>query len=196
MTRAIKLALAVIVVVSATAAVATVVARRDDEGSPPAEGSVDVGFARDMRTHHAQAVEMAELLRDRTNDDEMRLVASDVALGQEVQIGQMRGWLDIWGLPPTSTDPPMAWAHGDDSGTMPGLATDQELAALTAASGDDAEVLFLRLMIRHHQGGIHMAEVAADSADEEVVRTLAHTIAKTQQAEITNLQALLTARGG
>jgi uncharacterized protein (DUF305 family) len=164
----------------------------------PEEGSADVGFARDMRAHHGQAVEMAELLRDRTRDEDLRALAADVALTQQAQIGQMRGWLDAWGLPPTSTDDPMSWApqHAgrDRDGGMPGLASEGEIDQLRSSSGDGAEVLFLRLMIRHHEGGVHMALLATEAVEQDEVRALARTIAESQQTEIRYLAGLLAAR--
>ena len=174
--------------------------RERDRSSVPGEDSVDVGFARDMGAHHAQAVEIAELLRDRSDDTDLRRIASDIALTQQAQIGQMRGWLDIWGRPPTSVDPPMGWmGHEHVAGavvTMPGMATDDEIAALTAARGPEAERLFLELMIRHHQGGVQMASYAADHAEESVVRTLARGMVEAQTAEIAQLEDQLTTRFG
>jgi uncharacterized protein (DUF305 family) len=190
------LALAVVV---AGAAVASINLSRDEH---PGEGSAEVGFARDMRTHHEQGVEMAELLRDRTDNEDLRVVAAEIALTQQAQIGQMRGWLDIWGVPPTSTEPPMTWAHGDGNGSgdgdagheMPGLASDDEIAALERATGGRAEVQFLQLMIRHHEGAVSMAVQAEELTDEDEVREFAGTIRQSQQAEIGYLTALLTAR--
>lgn len=188
--RRVFLAVAVIVLVAG----AFVLGDRASE-AVPAEGSVDVGFARDMGVHHAQAVMLAELMRDRTIDGNMRLVATDVALTQQSQIGQMRGWLDAWGRPPTSVEPPMGWMDHDGDEPMPGLATDEEVAALTAATGRPAEVLFLQLMIRHHEGGLHMAEVAAADATEPYVRALARSMVESQTADIANMTDLLAARG-
>lgn len=59
--------------------------------SPPGEDSAATGFARDMRAHHEQGVEMAEIMRDRTDDPALRLLATDIALTQQAQIGRMRG---------------------------------------------------------------------------------------------------------
>ena len=67
---------------------------------PPGEGSAEAGFARDMTVHHAQAVEMAEIVRDRTESEQIRTLATDIALTQQAQIGRMGGWLDVWGLYP------------------------------------------------------------------------------------------------
>lgn len=164
-------------------------------GSAPGEDSVDVGFARDMARHHDQAVELSELVRDRTDDPTVRQLAKDIALTQQAQIGEMRGWLDVWGRPPTSVGPPMQWMDHPADQAMPGLASDEEVAELTAAEGVEAETLFLELMIRHHQGGIHMASAAADTAGEGFVRRLAGGMVESQQAEVDYMADLLTERG-
>ena len=168
--------------------------------SVPAEGSADVGFARDMQAHHAQAVEMALLVRERTDDPELRQVALDIELTQQQQQGQMYGWLQVWGLPQASSAPPMAWADGHGHGgpeegtgqdAMPGMATAEQLAQLAAADGDEADRLFLELMIAHHEGGVAMARSALERAEEPAVRRLAQAVVDSQTAEIAVLQALL-----
>lgn len=75
----------------------------------PAEDGADVGFARDMQTHHAQAVQMAMIIRDKTTDPTLRAIADDITTSQQHQAGQMYAWLTQWGLPQTGTDKPMAW---------------------------------------------------------------------------------------
>lgn len=157
----------------------------------PAEGSAEVGFARDMQAHHAQAVEMAMLVRDRTDDVELRQVALDIVLTQQQQQGQMYGWLAVWGLPQASSAAPMAWAadHGHDGDAsegarMPGMATPEQLAELRGADGPAAEQLFLALMIDHHEGGVAMARSALDLADHPAVRRLAQAVVDSQTAEI------------
>jgi uncharacterized protein (DUF305 family) len=81
-------------------------------------------------------------------------------------------------------------------GLMPGMATESELAQLRSLSGTEFDVEFLRLMIRHHQGGREMAEYAAEQAGVPAVAGLAGTIAETQTAEVTTMERMLTARGG
>lgn len=68
--------------------------------SAPAEDSADVGFARDMSIHHQQAVEMAFIVRDRTDDEDVRRLAYDIINTQANQRGMMLGWLETWGLAP------------------------------------------------------------------------------------------------
>ena len=70
---------------------------------------------------------------------------------------------------------------------MPGLATDAQLKALQSASGPAADDLFVQLMTAHHEGGIHMAEVAASKAESADVRQLANAMAANQRTEITEM---------
>jgi uncharacterized protein (DUF305 family) len=83
-----------------------------------------------MSVHHVQAVEMAEIARDRTRGPLVDVLATDTVLTQQAQIGEMSGWLHIWGLPLTGERPAMAWMGHRTSGQMPGMATPDEIATL------------------------------------------------------------------
>ena len=161
----------------------------------PGENSPDVGFARDMMTHHAQAVDMATLLRDRTNDPEMRQLALDIMLTQQAQIGQMQGWLTLWGYPITRTEPAMSWMGMPVSGPMPGMAIPEQLNQLRNVEGIEADALFLQLMIPHHRGGVAMGQAALARAQRPEVRTLAQSIVDAQTSEIALMQELLQKKG-
>ena len=206
--RMVVLGAVVLLALAAGAAVGRLTA---GPGSPGDE-SVEAGFARDMSAHHAQAVEMAMLIADRTGDPKLKILATDIALTQQEQIGRMKGWLVHWGLSPTGSRPAMAWmsgaaahdgghggggsgAHLLPDGRMPGMASEADIARLRALSGRPAEVLFLRLMVAHHRGGIPMAREAAKRADHVGTRELARAIEDGQAAEITVLQQMLRDRG-
>jgi len=161
----------------------------------PAAGSADAGFARDMSLHHEQAVQMASLVYDRSDDPAIRSLAYDILTTQQGQIGIMSGWLDAWGLPWTSAGPRMAWMGMPTEGLMPGMATPEQMAALRAARGQAADILFLQLMIPHHQGGVAMAAAAAQQAKREPVRLLAQSMVEAQTLEIDYMNELLQARG-
>ncbi|GGS44556.1 MULTISPECIES: DUF305 domain-containing protein [Streptomyces] len=168
--------------------------------SAPAEDSVDAGFARDMAIHHQQAVEMSFIVRDRTDDEDVRRLAYDIINTQANQRGMMLGWLEMWGLPKSAAGPPMKWmghtfTPTDDGSLMPGMATDAELAELTAAKGEKAEVLFLRLMTVHHRAGADMAQAAAGTARTDVIRNLADGMVRGQQSEIGLMADMLKDRG-
>lgn len=157
----------------------------------PGDTSADAGFARDMSTHHAQAVEMAELVRGRTDNPEVGLLAREIPLVQQGQIGQMNGWLDVWGLRTTGTEPAMAWMGMPTDGPMPGMASREDLNELAGLEGAAADAKFLQLMIVHHEGGVAMAEAALASEVTAPVRQLASVIVDAQQAEIQTMRSLL-----
>jgi uncharacterized protein (DUF305 family) len=176
-------------------------------GDAARPGTVDVGFSRDMAAHHLQGVELANVALDRSTDPAVRGLAFDIATTQTNQVGRMQGWLALWGYSPSGGDV-MAWmgsgTEGMDHGAMtsggstlmPGMATEDELANLRTLQGQALDVEFLRLMIRHHQGGLEMAQYAEAHAETDVVRILAKSIAESQTAETTLMTGMLTERGG
>jgi uncharacterized protein (DUF305 family) len=161
----------------------------------PGNDSVEAGFLRDMFTHHAQAVEMSMIIRDRTEDPNLLALATDVALSQSTQMGTMQGYLDIWGLPLTGDDPAMTWMDHPTTGLMPGMATADQIEQLRTLPVEEAEVLFLQLMIRHHQGGVEMAQAALDRSDQEQVTFMADRTVMLQGSEITTMNRMLEERG-
>jgi uncharacterized protein (DUF305 family) len=162
----------------------------------PGNDSAEAGFLRDMFEHHSQAVEMAMIIRDRTEDENLFFIATDIALTQSTQMGTMQGYLELWGLPLTSDDAPMTWMGSPvEEGLMPGMATAEEIQQLRDLPVAEAEVLFLQLMIRHHQGGVMMAEAALELVDQEQVETMAERIDILQEGEIAAMNDMLVARG-
>jgi uncharacterized protein (DUF305 family) len=161
----------------------------------PGEDSAEAGFARDMMVHHAQAVQLAEIVRNRTESEEIRTLAADIALTQQAQIGQMQGWLQVWGLPPTGSEPAMTWMGQPTKGRMPGMASPKEIDDLQKASPEEADVLFLQLMIPHHEAALPMAEAVLERTDRPEVERLAGAIVASQQAEIELMKGLLQRRG-
>ena len=165
------------------------------QSSAPGENSPEVGFARDMMMHHAQAVDMATLLRDRTEDPEMRQLALDIMLTQQAQIGQMQGWLAVWQYPIANTNPAMKWMGMSGIDFMPGMATQEQLGQLRNLLGIEADGLFLQLMIAHHRGGVFMGEAALEKVKSPEVRVLAQSIVNAQVSEIAAMQDLLSRKG-
>jgi uncharacterized protein (DUF305 family) len=179
----------------------------------PDANSADVGFAQDMSTHHLQAVSMASWVRDHTTDQEVKTLAFDIEGTQKAQVGTFAGFLDLWGQP--ESRPPdrvaMSWM-GNSAGMhdmpgmaghgamrpgelMPGMATPEELAKLRKLTGKDMDVYFLQLMIRHHTGGLSMAQFGQDHAAQAPLRNLARTIVVGQTAEVSYMKNMLAARG-
>ncbi|ROR91830.1 DUF305 domain-containing protein [Nocardioides aurantiacus] len=171
---------------------------------PPASDSPEAGFARDMQVHHAQAVEMSLIVRDKSDDPEVRALAYDIATSQQQQIGQMAAWLQLWDLPASSEQPQMSWMRGAEGdgqpmqmptdGRMPGLASPEQLDQLRQAKPGQGEALFLELMIEHHKAGAAMARAAYVRTDEPAVRSLSSAIVTSQMAEVRAMEGLLDSR--
>ncbi|MFN3265207.1 MAG: DUF305 domain-containing protein [Deinococcales bacterium] len=157
---------------------------------PPLENSPEVTFARDMRAHHMQAVDMATRIRDRTADLKLRILATDMLLTQQNELGQMQAWLDTWGLPLTGRDPVMG---GNQE--MMGMTTRAEVSSLSILPVREAEIKFLQLMIRHHQGGVMMAQEVLSKNPRAPVKQLANSIMHGQKIEIDAMTDYLGRRG-
>ena len=171
---------------------------------PPRPSAVDVGFTQDMAVHHEQAVLMSTLAQTRAGAT-VRTIADGILTGQSQELGALRGWLRIWGE--SAVDPhPMSWmSTGSMAGMqgmkemampMPGMATGGQLTRLARLQGKRFDVLFLQLMIRHHQGGILMAADAREHAGLSVVRAAASSTIVQQTEDIGAMRALLRAEGG
>lgn len=161
----------------------------------PGNNSAEAGFSRDMIVHHAQAVEMSEIVRDRTENDRIKTLATDIALTQQAQIGQMQGWLNLWDLPVAGPEPAMAWMGMSQDGMMPGMAAQDKINQLSTLPPDEANRLFLQLMIPHHEAAIPMSEAVLDDTDNPVVENFANAVITSQQAEIEIMQDMLRQMG-
>ncbi|WP_227982554.1 DUF305 domain-containing protein [Nocardia spumae] len=173
----------------------------------PVLDATEVGFAQDMTAHHQQAIQIVQRLAPGV-DPQVQRLAQQIDQSQRVEIGTMLGWLRLANAAPTA-ERPMAWMtsgataahqHGDTAvaaapSAMPGMATMADLDRLSAARGGAAEVLFLQLMYRHHQGGLAMARAAdreiASGPVKEQVRAMI-----VAQGQETGLMALMLDQRG
>lgn len=169
--------------------------------------ATDIGFAQDMAAHHDQAILMARSLPV-SADAETTILARRIVEAQLSEVATLRGWLTWFGEPLTSSTP-MAWmstgethhhsptaAPTGDQAPMPGLASVAELTKLSELTGSDASVYFLQLMIRHHRGGVEMAQAAYNAPDASYpTKQLALSMISDQGTEIGQMTLLLAARG-
>jgi len=147
--------------------------------------AADVTFATDMIPHHRQAVMMAELAEARSDNSDVLELAAAIRDAQDPEIETMSGWLEDWDEPVPDEMDAMS---GMD---MPGMASDQEMAEMEAASGTGFDELFLESMIAHHTGAVQMAQTEqADGQYAEAV-DLAEQIEQSQSVEIETMEGLL-----
>lgn len=154
--------------------------------------SEDVTFMQGMIVHHQQAVEMAVLVKERTNTKELVDIAGRIESSQADEITFMKSWLAERG---ESGDDPKATGGGAHAHhTMMGMASPDQLAALAAAKGVEFDRQFLTLMIAHHEGAIDMVEELFDAngtAADPVLYRFASDIDSEQTSEIERMDKLL-----
>ena len=158
----------------------------DDLPAPPPFSEADVAFAQGMIHHHQQALEMAALVEERAGRDDLTLFAERISVGQQDEIALLERWLTERG----AEVPTHEGGHGE---LMPGMLTDDEMAALESARGDEFDVLFLTSMTRHHEGAIAMVqELYRDGGGQEPeMFQLAEGMATDQSVEIARMRSVL-----
>lgn len=148
-----------------------------DHGSMAMNGEVpvDAMFIDSMIPHHQGAVEMAEAALESAEHEEIRTMAQAIISSQQAEIEQMENWRNEW---------------------FPDLAATEDLMPMGEMSIREDEEKpfdqrFMEAMIPHHQGAIHMAEMALANAEHEEIRTIAQAIIDAQQAEIEQMHGWL-----
>ena len=161
----------------------------------------DVRFMQHMIVHHAQAVEMVDLLETRGAAETVRRLGERIAQSQAAEMALMQDWLASRDQPAAATDP-HAGHHGHAHGPadpnvalMPGMLSPAQMAALAAASGPAFDRLFLEGMIRHHQGALDMVEALLDdpeAGEDPMLSDFASSVTADQSAEILRMQTILS----
>lgn len=165
-----------------------------EEASAIAEASYsldDVKFMQDMIPHHAQAVEMAALVKDRTNTETVIDIAERIDASQADEIEFMQDWLSSRG---ESLPEAHSHHHTHMSHEMMGMATSEQMADLAASSGGAFDEMFLTLMVAHHEGAVTMVADLLDqsgSAYDPVLFEFVNDVVNDQTAEIERMNDLL-----
>jgi uncharacterized protein (DUF305 family) len=164
-------------------------------GQQPGHNADDVAFAQQMIPHHSQALDMAKLVPSRSTNPKVVDLASRIEKAQDPEIKTMQGWLTSWGAGTTSPAMPgmdtSTSMPGMDHG-MPGMMSDADMKKLEGAQGAEFDKMWLAMMIKHHQGAIDMAKTELGKGASTDAKTLAHKIIEAQQAEITEMQGMLS----
>jgi len=170
--------------------------------TPPGLGRLpyadaDVDFMAGMIPHHAQAVIMAGWAPTHGARQDVAILCERIVVAQRDEIAMMQQWLADRGLEvpdATSTRHKMKMNGGVHEMLMPGMLTDEEMAALDKARGPEFDRLFLEGMIKHHQGAIDMVDVffkAYGAAQDETVFKFASDVYADQGIEIARMHEML-----
>lgn len=166
------------------------------KGKLPPRSEKDVEFMQGMIMHHAQAVEMTALIKDRTQNKQVTLLGARISQSQSDEMNFMKRWLKARNEPvmPGMDDMDMSDMSHHNHMLMPGMLTKKQMDALKDAKGADFDKLFLSGMIQHHTGALTMVQEMFDTAgagqDAELFN-FATDVDSGQRAEIRIMQTLL-----
>ena len=157
----------------------------------PGHTAADTEFMQGMLVHHGQALAMTALVDDRTDSEDVPLLAERITVSQEAEIAIVEQWLTDRG-----EEVPEAAAHAEHE-RMAGMATPEQLARLEAARGPAFDALFLELMIAHHQGALTMVDelYTAGGGVEPAADAFAREVEADQAIEIARMTDMQSARG-
>ncbi|ANS26608.1 hypothetical protein R1CP_09440 [Rhodococcus opacus] len=147
----------------------------------------DVAFLEGMYPHHAQAVQMADLVAGPTDNADVVALAAAIKAAQQPEMDRMTTWLQQWGQPVPTPD--MSGMHGMNHGD--GMMSADQMDALMALSGTEFDRQWLTMMIEHHEGAIDMANTELADGESPEARQMATDIVTAQQKEIADMQAAL-----
>lgn len=161
----------------------------------PEFSEVDSAFMLAMIRHHQQAIEMTDLVDDRTDDRDIRLLAERMSVSQQDEKTQITTWLQERSVP-VNGDGSGHEAH--DAESMPGMLSDDQFAELEAATGEEFDLLFLEYMIQHHEGAVQMVDdlYADGGGQESATDQFARHVESDQGIEIARMQQMLAERTG
>jgi uncharacterized protein (DUF305 family) len=170
--------------------------------TPPGLGQypysdADVAFMSGMIPHHAQAVIMAGWAPSHGARHDVAVLCERIVVAQRDEISLMQNWLRDRGEPvpdASSTRMKMSMGGMEHDMLMPGMLTDEEMAALDRARGPEFDRLFLLGMIKHHQGAIDMVDTLFKSygaAQDEIVFKFANDVFADQSTEIDRMKQML-----
>ena len=156
----------------------------------------DVTFASRMIQHHAQALSMVDVTRGRDLDPQVATLVEDIQDAQAPEIQTMSAWLQEWDeeIPATVRDHSHADMGGmdDDTGTdMPGMMSDSQMSDLRHAGDADFQVMWLEMMVEHHEGAVQMAATEEANGRFKDAVNLAEDVRRSQTAEIDAMRTIL-----
>jgi uncharacterized protein (DUF305 family) len=149
----------------------------------------DLQFIDTMKSHHQTAVQMGQMAQQKASDAKIKAFGRNAADDQTREVQQMEEWRRQW------------YPNAPDAQNMqlPGAASmSMDMSHMQSMSGPAFDMMFVDMMIPHHQGAIEMSRDALQKAQRKEVRDFARQVITKQEKEITELQnwkKAITSRG-
>jgi uncharacterized protein (DUF305 family) len=144
--------------------------------------NIDRHFIEQMIPHHEDAIVMAELALERSQNPELKQFAQDIITTQSAEIDKMKQWYKSW----FDANVPAVAVRG--MGMMHGNMSNNEADIASLNSAADFDQAFLQAMIPHHQMAVMMASMLQVGTDRPEMNQLASDIIAAQTNEIKVMQ--------
>lgn len=155
----------------------TLIASGEDEEARASQ--TDGAFVAGMVPHHEDAIEMAQIARDRAQHHEIRELADEVIAAQTAEIEALEAIHErLFGEPVSSM------SHGSMGLDAEMMGMDADMSMLETASRDEFDQVFIDMMVAHHQGAIRMAQIEVAEGEDPEARALADDVIEAQSREI------------
>lgn len=151
----------------------------------------DLRFIDQMSMHHQGAIVSARNMVANSTRPELRRLAAAIIANQTRQLRTMQVWRHRWYANAPSA---LGMASAPSVTRMMGaggMAPMMGGSLQAVMGGDAADVMFLRMMIPHHQLAIAMSRQALAQARHPALKRLARTIIAEQSAQIRQMRGYL-----
>lgn len=146
--------------------------------SAPATAPYDLQFIDTMSKHHQMAVDMTEMGQQKFQHQELKNVGKKIIDDQTKEIAQLRQWRDQW----------YPGAPAAENMEMPGMSMNMDMSHMQSMSGAALDLMFIDMMIPHHQGALDMGRDALAKAEHPELKAFAQKVIDAQTMEIDQMQ--------
>lgn len=157
----------------------------ETSGSPATETSAtptaqyDLQFIDSLTRHHQMAIDMATMAAPKFEHQPLKDAAKTTVDDQTKEIAQLRQWRDQW----------YPGAAPAENMQLPGMSsTSMDMSHMQSMTGHALDMMFIDMMIPHHEGGLAMGQDALAKAEHPEIKELAQKMVEKQKKEIDQMQ--------
>lgn len=163
-----------------TSSTTSVVTGTQTSSMPDATAPYDLQFIDSLTKHHQMAVDMARAGEPKFEHQPLKAAAKKMIDDQSKEIAQLRQWRDQW----------YPGAAAAENMQMPGMSSSMsmDMSHMQMMSGHALDMMFIDMMIPHHQGALAMGQDAIAKAEHQELKDLGRRIIDAQKKEIDQME--------
>lgn len=135
----------------------------------------DEDFLSLMIPHHQEAIDTANIILEKSSNEELKALAQDIVDAQTTEIAQMESWGSEW--------------FGEDFKASDDY--EEMMPDLSVLEGEELDQAFIEGMIEHHEMAIMMARQVEMFTERQELLDMADAIVEAQSSEIETMKEWL-----